>query len=769
MSKDVRLWLAEAGFEKLTQVFVDNDIDWDILPELNNEDLKDLGISSLGERKKLLAAIAQLPQAAAVPAATDNRGSTTPAQSAATQGFSTPKVEAEFRQLTVMFCDLVGSTELSRRVDAEELRAIISRYQRACVEAVEPLGGFVARFMGDGVLVYFGYPKADENDAERAVTAGLAVIDACMGAKTNSVRVGIATGRVIVGDLLGSGPATERTVVGEAPNLAARLQSLAQPGSVVVSETTMQLAGGGFSFKDLGQHAIKGFDDAITVWEVSGLRAIESRFESSRGATLNPLVGRHTELMLLLDRWQLACGGEGQAVFISGEAGIGKSRLIEALRHEVTSDQHVAMRYQCSPHHITSAFYPVILQLQRVARVESEDSPDIKLDKLETLLQISGNQEMADAQIYAHLLSIPFEHRYGALTQSPQEIKSRTLEILANQVLALSERQPVMFLIEDTQWIDTATEEFLELVIGRVQSSRVLIVVSHRPAWQPGLLGFNNISSLQLNRLGRSNCAAIVRAIAGEFVADDVIQRIVSRTDGIPLYIEELTKSLVEGGLDIAEADIPATLQASLLSRIDRLGAQAKEIIQLCAVIGRETPLELLESVVQKPHSTIEQGLKQLVLSELLFQAGTTSNISYSFKHALVQDSVYDSMLSEVRKEHHLTIANVLVDEFPQTVDAAPELVAWHFTEAKSNDEAIDYWHRAGKRSAGRSADVESVAQLQRAVVILDSVEETSERLHKKLALHVDLTGPLIAVGGYSSQDMEENTRRAFELAEKAG
>lgn len=764
MANDVRKWLTAAGFERLVDVFAENEIDWDILPELNNEDLKDLGVAKLGERKRMLAAIAAL--AAAV--TEGGKDQPHPEHVPVVPTADNPKMEAEYRQLTVMFCDLVGSTELSRRVGAEELREVIRSFQKACVDAVEPLGGFVARFMGDGVLVYFGYPKADENDAERAVAAGLAVVESCGLAASGSVRVGIATGRVIVGDLLGSGPAEERAVVGETPNLAARLQTMAEPDSVVVSDITRRLAGGGFNFTDLGRHQLKGFDENISAWGVVGLRQIESRFDSNRGP-LNPLVGRKTEIMLLADRWQLVCGGEGQAVFVSGEAGIGKSRLIEGLRHEVASSKHLSLRYQCSPHYSTSALYPVILQLQRAAHFEPDDSAETRLDKLEALLKSSGSNSPGDAQLFAHLLSIPFKNRYGELTQSPQQIKARTFEMLITHVLALAERDPVLFLIEDTHWIDPASEEFIELVIGRMQQSRVLLVVTHRPTWRPSLLGYNNISSLQLNRLGRANCATIVRAVAGDFVADDVIDQIVSRTDGIPLFIEELTKSLVESGLDIAEADIPATLQASLLARIDRLGPQAKEIIQIGAVIGREVPLELLEAVAQKQHNYLAEGLRQLVQSELLFQSGSSTNKQYSFKHALVQDSVYDSMLSEARKIHHLQIAAALVEGFPETVDSAPELVAYHFTEAGATEQAIAYWHRAGKRSAGRSADAESVAQLERAIKILEEIEESPEGLQQNLTLHIDLTGPLIAIGGYSSVEMEKNTQRALDLAELVG
>lgn len=765
MTNDVQEWLTANGYEQFVDVFAENEVDWNILLELSNEDLKDLSVAKLGDRKKLLAAIAKLSETALQDST--NEVQTTSSNTSISNATVSLNPDAEYRQLTVMFCDLVGSTELSRQIDAEDLRKIIRSYQTACVNAVEPLGGFVARFMGDGVVVYFGYPIADENDPERAVAAGLAVIETCSRSISASVRVGIATGRVIVGDLLHNGPAAERVVVGETPNLAARLQTLAQPDSVVVSDTTRRLAGGGFQFTDLGPHSLKGFDTAITAWEVVGVRQTESRFESTRGPLI-PLVGRKTEIMLLADRWQLACSGEGQAVYVSGDAGIGKSRLIEGLRHEVAASKHLALRYQCSPHHTTSALYPIILQLQRAAQLAADDKTDTKLDKLEALLQIYGNTSTQDAQFLAHLLSIPFEARYGALNQSPQEIKAQTFETLITLVLSLSERESILFVVEDTHWIDPASDEFLGMLIGRIQQARVLLVVTHRPTWQPNLHGYNNISSLRLNRLSKVHCETIVRAMVDETLTDDVVRSIVSRTDGIPLFIEELTKSLVEGGLTLKDADIPATLQASLLARIDRLEPQAKELIQTSAVIGREFSLELLKAVASPDHPLSDE-LEQLVQSELLFEAGTATGKRYSFKHALVQDSVYDSMLSETRAAQHLKIATALVNDFHETVDAAPELAAYHFTEAGSFDQAIAYWHQAGKRSAGRSADAESVAQLTQAVSILESIEKSPERLQQDLDLHIDLTGPLIAIGGYSSVDMEKNTQRALDLAEHVG
>ncbi len=763
MATDVRHWLIENGFEQFVESFEFNEVDWALLLELTNEDLKDLGVAKLADRKKILAA---LPSSTIGESGAE---SGLPPALAVTPASSFQASAAEHRQLSVMFCDLVGSTELATRLDAEEYRAVVRCFHSTCAKAVQLHGGFVAQYMGDGVLVYFGYPMADESDAERAVTAGLEVVSACRRSNAGSVRIGIATGRVIVGDLIGSGSSAQTAVTGETPNFAARLQSLARPDTVVVSNNTRNLAGGGFEYIELGQHLVKGYAAPVSVWEIARARPVESRFESSHGAALNPLLGRKTELNLLLDRWQLACGAEGQTVFISGEAGIGKSRLLEGLRQEVDSSKRVSIRYQCVPNRTSSAFYPAIAQLQRAANLEPDDAADIRLDKIEAFLQALGTVNPDDLKIFAHLLSIPFEHRYGAQTLSPLQTKTRTLEILVSQLVALAARGPILFLIEDAHWIDPASEELLELAISRIQQSSVLLVVTHRTEWKPALQGYNNVSSLRLNRLGKIYSANLVRAVAGDFLTDAAVDRIVSRTDGIPLFIEELTKSLVEGGLDIAAIDIPDTLRASLLARIDRLSARAKEVVQVGSVIGRDIPLDLLESVFQKQKHYFNEAIHQLIQTELLYRSGTASKVQYSFKHALVQDSVYSSMLTDLRQAHHLNVANTLVQEFPQTVETAPELVAYHFAEAHSYDSALIYWHRAGKRSASRSADAEAVVQLNQAIDVLNQIEQTPHLLATKLELHIDLSGPLIATGGYSSAEMDRNTQMALQLSEALG
>ena len=622
--------------------------------------------------------------------------------------------------------------------------------------------------MGDGILVYFGYPQAHEDEAEMAVAAGLAVLEAT-ASLDGAVRIGIATGRVVVGDLLGTGPAQERTVVGETPNLAARLQGLANPDTIVVSETTEQLARGGFDFTDLGRHKLKGFAEPASAWQVVAAKAAESRFETRHGTSLTRLVGRDAELMLLQERWQQAQGGEGQTVFISGEAGIGKSKLLEGLRDHVAERECIVIRYQCSPHHSNSALYPTIRQLEHAAGFASIDEAADKLDNLEALLRQAGDDIEADAPLFAHLLSLPFESRYGALEQSPPQIKARTLEALVCQLLGLAQRSPVLYLFEDIHWIDPTSQEMLELVIGRLQRARVLLVVTHRPEWRLSFSGHSNLTSLQLNRLGNSTSAEIVRAIAGDYVPHDVVERIVSRTDGIPLFIEELTKSLVEGGLNIADRDIPATLQASLLARVDRLGSQAKELAQIGAIIGREFQRNLLVAVTQVPEAELDSALGQLAQSELVFKAGTPSEVCYSFKHALIQDTIYDSMLSEVRQGRHARIAAALEAQFPDTAKTRADLLAHHYTEAHLTEKAIEYWQLAGRRSSQRSATVEAIAQLQKGLELLDTLPPSAERDRTELGLRIDLTTPLIASKGMAAPEMAHTITRARELCERLG
>jgi class 3 adenylate cyclase/tetratricopeptide (TPR) repeat protein len=763
MARDIGEWLEQLDLGDYAEAFAKNRIKIDHLADLCEDDLRELGVAAMGDRKALLRAIAALA---------DESVDLTEKTSGGPEEPPLRSIEAERRQLTVMFCDLVGSTALSRQLDPEDLRDVMRRYQDAVAGAVTRYGGHVAKYLGDGVLAYFGWPQAYEDQAERAVRAGMDAVDAVAAVQmaddvTLTARVGIATGQVVVGDLVGESGRDAGAVTGETPNLAARLQGLAEPGQVVVGEATHRLVGKAFAVDDLGSHALKGFDRGVRAWGIVGEVTAGSRFEAAHGAALTRIVGREAELQLLLDRWRLAAGGEGQVVMISGEAGIGKSRLMQGLRDRLEKSDHIRIRYQCSPYHANSAFYPTTQQWARAAGFAPDDSGDDKLDKLEALLRVMDVDIVADAPLFGHLLSLPYEARFGALTQPPQQIKERLLEALVTELLRLAERNPVLFLFEDTHWIDPTSLELLERVIGRLQQARVLLIVTHRPEWRLPPSGHNHVTSLQLNRLGRAHGADIVRVIAGAHVTDDVVARIVERTDGVPLFIEELTKSLVEGGLDIADANIPDTLQASLTERLDRHG-EAKEIAQIGAVIGREFSYALLAAVAEKPAAALGAALDRLVQSELIFRRGELPNTVYSFKHALVRDTAYDSLLIASRREWHRRVGEALEQGFQNILDGEPEVVAHHWYEAGAPARAIPLFLRAGRSASARSANKEAVALLEKALELYDATPRDNREIDRELEILVALGPALMNVKGFAHSRVSQIWHRAYEICDQS-
>jgi len=646
---DIRGWLRGLGLERYEQAFRENEIDLRVLPELTADDLKELGVAAIGHRRLLLKAIADLAAGAGRAAAEDvSAGS--PANATA---------EAERRQLTVMFCDLVGSTPLATRFDPEDLREIVGAYHRCVTDTVDRFGGFVAKYMGDGVLVYFGYPEAHEDDAERAARAGLAVIDAVGRLATQeplNVRIGIATGLVVVGDLIGTGAAQERGVVGETPNLAARLQALAPPGTLVVADSTRRQIGTLFEIEDLGPQPLAGFAEPQHAWRVVGESGIVSRFEALRSGT-TPLVGRDEELDLLLRRWQQAKGAEGLVVLVSGEPGIGKSRLTAALSQQIESEPHTRLRYFCSPHDQDSALYPFIGQLERAAGFARDDTTATKLDKLEALL--GDRAEPGDLSLIVEMLSLSGGERFPRLDLSPQRKKERTLAALLRQLQVLARRQPVLMIFEDLHWIDPTSCELLDLTVEKITDLPVLLVATYRPEFQPPWVGQSQVTVIALNRLGRNEGTMLVHQLAGNLGAllPDIVDEIVERTDGVPLFVEELTKAVVEAGADRGYAAIsaavppsslavPATLHASLLGRLDRLGPAAKNVAQVGAAIGRDFSHELLAVAVQLGEPELQEALRRLVEAGLVFQRGVPPTAEYLFKHALVQDTAYSPGLA---------------------------------------------------------------------------------------------------------------------------
>src|SRR5262252_5509285 len=655
---DIAAWLDGLGLGQYEQAFRDNEIDERVLPSLTAEDLKDLGVKLVGHRRRLLDAIAALgTSASAVPATTGTADSAL-------------RSDAERRQLTVMFCDLVGSTPMSSRLDPEDLRDVIAAYHHAVAKVVAASDGFVSRYMGDGVLVYFGHPQAHEDDAERAVRAGLGAVDAVRRLDVQGVklqtRVGIATGLVVVGDLIGSGAAQEQSVVGETPNLAARLQAIAGPDEIVIPENTRRLVGNLFEYESLGDVEVKGLAAPVRAFRVLRESGIGSRFEALRtGET--PLIGRDEELELLGRRWAQAKAGRGQVVLISAEPGIGKSRLAEAFRASLESEPRTRLRYFCAPHHQDSALFPFIAQLERAAGFQRDDTPCARLDKLEALVA-ANTLEDGDVPLLAEMLSVPLDGRYPALDLTPQRKKEKTFGALLRQLAGSAHRQPVLMIVEDLHWADPTSRELLDLAVEQTERLPVLLIATFRPEFQPPWIGQPQVTMLALNRLDRRDRTALVAQIAGgKALPDEVIGQIADRTDGVPLFIEELTKSVLESGLLQEEVDryvvdralpplaIPTTLQDSLMARLDHLAA-VRLVAQIGAAIGREFSYALLRAVSRLSERELEAALARLVASGLVFQRGAPPDAVYSFKHALVQDAAHGSLLRSTRQQLHAQI-----------------------------------------------------------------------------------------------------------------
>ena len=734
-------WLEKLGMSEYADRFAENKIDVSVLRHLTDQDLKDIGVA-LGHRRKMLAAISEV---AAVTASEPKVFEPEPK----------PQETAERRQVTVLFSDLVGSTALSARMDPEDLREVISTYQKCVAEVVRRFDGFIAKYLGDGVLVYFGYPRAHEDDAERAVRAGLELISAVSAFNTSvplQTRVGIATGLVVVGDLIGAGEAQERGIVGETPNLAARLQGVAESNTVVIAESTRKLLGNLFELQDLGAREVKGIAEPVRAWAALRPSSVASRFEALHTTGLTALVGREEELELLLRRWSKAKTGEGQVVLLSGEAGIGKSRLTATLLERLVGEPHTRLRYFCSPQHTDSAFYPVIGQMERAAGFVYDDTPQVKLNKLDAVLAQTSTSKQ-DAALFAEMLSLPNDGRYPSLELTPEQRRQRTLEALTAQLARSARQRPVLMIVEDGHWIDPTSLEVFGRTVDRVKTLSALLIVTFRPEFDAPWAGRSHVTSLALNRLGERETATIIACLVGnKELPADVMAEIVERTDGIPLFVEEMTKAVLEAeGEGAAQHTsvalaVPASLHASLMARLDRLGP-AKEVAQIGAALGREFSHALLAAVVRKPEAELQSALDRLVATGLLFRQGVLPQVSYLFKHALVQDAAYGTLLREPRRALHARIAEALESQFTNIAESQPELLARHCTEAGLIEKAAGLWGKAGQRSLARAALVEGAEQIKRALDQIATLPTTPALRGEEIKLEVAFANALALTG----------------------
>lgn len=696
------------------------------------------------------------------------------------ENVSTPRQEAERRQLTVLFCDLAGSTPLSQRVDPEVLSDIIRAYQDACAGAITRWNGYIAHYVGDGLLVYFGFPVAYEDAAERSVGAALSILESIAALGTLhgeplAVRIGVATGLCVVGDIVGTGAAQEQTVIGETPNLAARLQGVATPNSIVISASTKELLGNGFVCERLDPLTLKGFSQPVAAWRVVGTREVESRFDAAHGDRLSQFVGREQEIALLIQRWREVAAGEGQLVQVVGEAGIGKSRITDALRAAVEAEDLVRLQFQCSPHHVNSPLHPVIQHMRFAARMSTQDSDEVKLNKLESLIG-DPHAVLREAPLLSRLLSLPGEQRYGAVRLTAQEERQQTLRALLAMFERLSREKRVLFVVEDAHWIDPTTRELLDLIVDRIAGLRTLMVVTHRPEFEAYWSALPLCTVLTLNRLSTKACATLIDDLTGGLPLPEEVQaQIMQKTDGIPLFVEELTKTVLESGLLERRADgyvlagplpplaIPSTLQDSLMARLDRLEG-VKEIGQIAAAIGREFPLALLDAVAPIHGTQLDAALARLADSELIFRRGVPPDVSFVFKHALIQDAAYETLLRSRRQQIHARIAEALRTQFIERAEAAPELVATHFHRAGLFKEAAPYWLLAGQRAVARSANVEAIAHLSEGLEALRNIPEQRERDALELDMQISLGAARIAMRGYSAPETERAYVRGRQL-----
>ena len=778
---DLAEWLNRHGLGQYTQTFLENHIEYALLPYLTDNDLKNLGMP-LGHRKTLLRAIQALGAARQVSGT--EAAATQPGAEAA------PALQhrgAERRQITVMFCDLVGSMQLSESLDPEDFQALIDAYRNVCTTAIKRYEGYVARYFGDGVMAFFGWPRAHEDDAVRAVRAGLETLSAVAnisGPVTLAARVGISSGQVVVGEIAGSGTATSMDwmdAVGETPNIAARLQTLATPNSLLISESTKRLVSAAFDVRDLGLQELKGLSKPLHVYQVLAARNIASRFEATHAASLTPLTGRSTELNVLLDRWAKAKEGDGQVVLLSGIPGVGKSRLIHELKSKIHGEPHFLLQHQCSPYHSESAFFPVIDRIEQAAHLTRRDSAENKLAKLRAYLPRAAEDSIEPALLIANLLSIPIQNHRDLSDLTPQQIKNKTVSSLVDMLLAFSVERPTLCIFEDAHWIDPSTLELLELTINQITNARVLLIVSFRPEFRPTWLTHVNVTMHSLTRLSRSEVMGMIRnLLRDDGIPQEIANQIMEKTDGVPLFIEELTSSIlrVPNGSQSKERNIqrtgqpialtvPETLHDALIERLDRV-AQGRTLAQVAAVIGREFSYDLLLLALRIDEDDLRLALTRLEEADIIYRVGISPFIRFAFKHVLLRDAIYSSLLKSNRQQIHGDIAAILTSHFSELSESQPEILAYHYSEAGNHELATQSWYQAGQRALAHSANIEAIAHFRKALAALNALPDTLERTKQEIRVQLALGIPLIAVQGYAAEETRETFERALTLCQKS-
>jgi class 3 adenylate cyclase/ABC-type lipoprotein export system ATPase subunit len=753
---DIDIWLQSLGLEKYGEVLASHDIDLAVAPDLTEQDLEQLGLS-LGHRRKFIAAAAKLRAVPAPPAVASPRGQPSP-----------QPAPVERRQVTVVFIDLVGSTALGRQLDPEDLIRLLRQYREACVAVIGKYDGFIAQYLGDGILVYFGFPQAQEHAAERAVRAGLEIVETVGQLKRPDgpplqCRLGIATGLVVAGEATGVGAAGEETVVGDTPNLAARLQSLAEPDCVLVGPSTHQLTADFFEYSFSGEHAIKGFREPVSVWKALRESATESRFAAAHAAAAGPMVGRERELAFLYDAWQRATQGNGHVVLLAGEAGMGKSRLLEALAERVRGERHRLLRCQCSPYHRNSVLFPFKKLLRHRLDIDRDASAQENLDRISRMLGQAGRHARSSTLLLAELLEVPSEDKLSPIEMTPNQRKEETLAILEDLLMAPLDG-PVLLLLEDAHWSDQTTQILVERLLKRIERESALVLITHRPELKTNWSEHAQGTQITCKQIGHQHCAALIRNVANRMKMDDsLIREIVARSDGVPLFVEELTKAVLDLG-SLGPGAVPLTLQDSLMARLDRLG-RAKDIAQIASVIGRQFSYALLEAIAGASDGELRSALDRLRESGLIFEAGADTETSYSFNHSLVQEAAYESLPRSRRLSLHRQIADHLESEFSAEGESEPTVVAHHYSRAGEAEKSFHFWMLAADRSGQRLAFAESVANLSSALAEAARVADPGLRTRLKLDAQLRLGATLVHHKGAQTTEAESALEEARALA----